>query len=152
MRRDTYHRHEGGRDVHHDSEEWCGQTDRVPVVVIDPGDRTSVTELLRSYWARGDGDGGDLDQYPHFVDRFQAALSEWADPPAIEEPTNRWAVVEDAEGVQWVRVCEHTNDCNSWRKAELYDISAGDDMGQNRRHWPDVRAVRILSEGVVVDS
>jgi len=104
-----------------------------PLVVIDPEDREQVERLTSLYYH------DDLDQPASFVrsNQMQAALREFANPtpPRPEEPTGLGAVVEDAEGQQWVRIGRKTG--NSWyRPHGTYAVYA------------EIPAVRILSEGV----
>lgn len=101
------------------------------LVVIDPEDPEQVERLLSAYYERCDTGGH------RGAGAFQAALREFADPkpPKPEEPTGLGAVVEDAEDSKWVRIESRTGWW--WRNP----------AGQNRR-WPEIDAVRVLSEGV----
>ena len=57
-------------------------------------------------------------------------------PPKPAEPTGLGAVVEDAEGVRWVRT---PRDPMPWRSAQETVMAA---------RWVGINAVRVLSEGV----
>jgi hypothetical protein len=107
--------------------------DARPLVVIDPEDREQVerlcSHLLDIHWY------GDTDY-------MQAALRKFANPtpPRPDEPMGLGAVVEDAEGVRWIRVTG--GDATPWARLGNVGYSPG------WRHWSDITAVRILSEGV----
>lgn len=102
-----------------------GYSDLRPLVVIDPED----SEAVERHWRMA---GQSLPS-------FRAALREYANPtpPRPDEPQGLGAVVEDADGVRWVRSERH--DCAPWDRV-------GEPVGGFL--WPDVAAVRVLSEGV----
>ena len=113
-----------------------------PLVVIDPEDREAV-ERLRDLFdvevIRQNSDPDPRDVTPGARgNALQAALREFAAPkPARpDEPQGLGAVVEDEYGRTHVRVSQHLS--NPWLSS---------DGGQ--RHWDAVKAVRVLSEGVV---
>lgn len=100
-----------------------------PVIVIDLTSHEQI-EGLR--------DALD-DEIPTYVGRsaVDRALLRFANPtpPKPDEPMGLGAVVEDADGEQWVRFNSATGWW--WRDA----------LGVNRR-YADIDAVRVLSEGV----
>ena len=109
-----------------------------PLVVIDPEDRAQV-EMLRDLW-----DGAHAEQQGHKPsastkgargNALQAALREFADPkpPKPDEPTGLGAVVEDADGLRWVRHAD-----GWWGSPQQFDT----------RTWAAIDAVRVLSHGV----
>lgn len=111
-----------------------------PLIVIDPEDREQV-ERLHNLWLREPDAGFRC---------LQAALREYADPkppkpPKPDEPTGLGAVVEDAEGVLWMRVDPHPgrgfSEVAAWRSRVPLAVPR-----ENR--WSKVDAVRVLSEGV----
>lgn len=55
------------------------------------------------------------------------------------EPTGLGAVVEDHEGVRWVRIDSDPELNKPWRRADLPAV---------QRHWKIVHAVAVLSKGV----
>ncbi len=99
-------------------------------VVIDPEDARTVATFALLYAAQ---DPGDV--FP----KMQAALREFANPtpPKPDEPTGLGAVVEDANGVRWVRMRYEFN--KNW--------CASDEVG-TRAHWDAIKVVRVLSEGI----
>jgi hypothetical protein len=111
---------------------WGSVTEVRPLVVIDPEDREQVERLLEDWWQRG-GFGNGAEGH----DNMQAALREFADPkpPKPVEPLGLGAVVEDVEGLLWVRAGD---DEPEWRN---------DAMGA-WKSYADVAVARVLSEGV----
>lgn len=114
-----------------------------PLVVIDAEDREQVERFreIASRWAddvpySDMARPGDLDH----TTAMQAALREFAapTPPKPDEPLGLGAVVEDSDGMLWVRV--NRTRSTPWvapvttTRAEAYD---------------DIDAVRVVSEGVV---
>jgi len=102
-----------------------------PLVVIDPECIDEVDRLRDAVWR-----GGPLDAW-------QSALREFANPtppkppePKPPEPMGLGAVVEDINGVPWVR-CENADQETHW-------------YGRNKRResYEAIDAVRVLSEGV----
>lgn len=110
-----------------------------PLVVIDPEDREAVERLVEVL-VRFEGPGPAT-----FADRIQLALREFAapTPPKPDEPQGLGAVVEDAEGLLWLRWwaegSAHPSSTRPWQCAN--------GMGSDRE-WSEVSAVRVLSEGV----
>jgi hypothetical protein len=107
-----------------------------PLAVIDPEHREQVERLIRLQ------DKHFNDGIREVVNDFdlrdmQAALREYADPkpPRPEEPTGLGAVVEDAEGVRFVRT-----GVDGW---EWTQVGTGGPIC-----WAYIDAVRVLSEGV----
>jgi hypothetical protein len=103
-------------------------SDARPLVVIDPESEDDVRRLCEAYRSVDHSIG---------TMPMQAALREFANPtpPKPPEPTGLGAVVEDAEGVRWVRY-EPTGSTAPW---------VGNCVSVE---WDDVPAVRILSDGV----
>lgn len=138
-------RHLRGAD--YDIEEWRSATDGCayptpdqlrPLAVIDPEDGEQVERLLDSL--RG------MSFSAHACGAFiclRAALRELADPtpPKPEEPKGLGAVVEDVEGVRWVRVNQRTG-TQEWRCC---------DYNGEFRNYAAVDARRVLSEGIPED-
>lgn len=107
--------------------------DARPLVVIDPEDREQIKRLVDLY------EGGVT-----LEGDMQAALREFANPtpPKPEEPKGLGAVVEDADGVRWVRV-----NCQPFTPfREVTDNSGG---YCQYRLFDNIAAVKVLSEGVV---
>lgn len=111
------------------------------LVVIDPEDREQVERFAETHHlAVGFARWNNL--HPNTqrdrIDIMQATLRGFAEPetPKPEEPTGLGAVVEDADGLQWVRI-ESPPGWWWWRNSN----------GETR-WWPDIDAVRSLSEGV----
>jgi hypothetical protein len=113
-----------------------------PLVVIDPEDREAVerlTNALKLYRLKNlecDADNQEV------IDT-QAALREYANPkpPKPDEPRGLGAVVEDEDGVKWVR---NHGSLAPWLRT----------IGDTERPWryyADIAAVRVLSPGVEVD-
>src|SRR5690348_2045025 len=73
-----------------------------PLAVIDPGDREAVRRVLKLFGQQFTAWTPELDSN---VTKLQAALREFANPtpPKPEEPTGLGAVVEDRDGIRWVR-------------------------------------------------
>jgi hypothetical protein len=71
---------------------------------------------------------------------LQDALREYANPtpPKPDEPMGLGAVVEDAEGVRWVRYTASASVTHPWRR---------DDPLTASQPWEFVHAVEVLSEG-----
>lgn len=103
-----------------------------PLVVIDPEYREQV-ERLRSLLFGNSA-------HAHGITEMQAALREFADPkpPKPDEPTGLGGVVEDAEGLKWVRFADSEPNEKNW---------ATGDAAFNRA-YADIDAVRVLSDGV----
>ena len=115
-----------------------------PLVVIDPEDREQVERLTQTYLR--DYDGVDTVAQVGEVDSMQAALRSLVAPPKPEEPTGRYAVVEDSEGIEWCRI-DSVIGAFCWQR-----------LGQPGRaetsyaKWSGINAVRVLSKGVEVQS
>lgn len=120
-----------------------------PLVTIDPEDRQSVERLAFEYvrtFAKGEGIAAKTVVIA--AEQMQAALREFADPTPIkpDEPTGLGAVVEDTEGVRWVRF--KFFELKPWRQSHL--------PGHCERklataYYADIDAVKILSDGVSAD-
>lgn len=111
-------------------------TDVRPLVVLDPEDREQVERFCVA-----------LDRHSGFENRWhevRSALIELTRPPKPPEPTGLGAVVEDAEGVRWVRAGDSHGGVlvDNWRRV----TTQGDDGWWQA--WPRITAVRVLSEGV----
>jgi hypothetical protein len=114
-----------------------------PVVVIDPEDAEQVGRLA--------GILHDFDAHladdPHresaWISLTRDALRVFANPtpPKPVEPTGLGAVVEDAEGLLWVRAgTYHQGRGRDWHLLGDTDYEC----------WADVNAVRVLSDGYEV--
>lgn len=113
-----------------------------PVAVIDPEDREAVERFTKVFWSERQGVGLQSWTPPAEVEAMTAALREFANPkpPKPDEPQGRYAVVLDADGVEWLRdrngswcyVTQNAPGLTRWRM----------------KRWSDIDAVRVLSEGV----
>ena len=116
-----------------------------PLVVLDPenaDDMRRLSDALRTV-----DTSGDLPEEPmtfHAL-KVRAALRELANPtpPKPDEPTGLGAVVESADGDHWIRhclpTCEDGAACIPWRRVSDCLTAC----------YGEIRAVRVLSEGVV---
>lgn len=108
------------------------------VVVLDPASTDDLDRLTKAIVEAAHKDGNIVVSgngiHPDTVGR---ALREFANPtpPRPEEPTGLGAVVEDAEGVRWVRYAPE-GDTAPW---VAHAVSV---------EYDDIAAVHILSEGV----
>lgn len=130
-----------GPHWHHAVGSWNSLNDPLscgkyrPLVVIDPEDREQVARLANAItmemYAGDSVAAGDV----------AAALREFANPtpPKPEEPTGLGAVVEDAEGLHWVRI--QTLYSSPW-------VRRGTVITGGLHKWSDINAVKVLSEGV----
>lgn len=105
-----------------------------PLAVIDP-ESDDVERLAQIFCSAYPNEG--------WVELMRNALREFADPkPRIEEPTNWLATVADDKGVEWYR----------WsvapKHADRAWLSSTDEGRCYPTAWSEVRAVRVLSEGV----
>ena len=107
-----------------------------PLILIDPEDREQVERLVAAVYEQP-----YATKVAGTVEHWQAALREFANPtpPKPDEPTGLGAVVEDANGVRWVKVFEG----DMWQDHRDRSIWRG---------WNGVNAVRVLSEGVAADA
>lgn len=121
-----------------------------PLVVIDPEDRDRVERFVVDLEADWGFCGYELDPevarepLPDVVEEFQRAFREFANPttPKPNEPTGLGAVVEDAEGLWWVRTCA---DPYPWAHAGADEVG---DRYTDAGTYADLSVVRVLSEGV----
>lgn len=104
----------------------------VPCVVIDPEDSGQVNRLVGLLAERG-----WIATQSHGL---RDALRELAKPPKPAEPTGLGAVVEDANGSQYVRLA--TKDDAPWH------LQPEGPIGFNAHPYHEIDAVRVLSEGV----
>jgi hypothetical protein len=105
-------------------------SDARPLVVIDPESDEDVDRLRDALWP-----GGTFDVW-------QDRIRELANPTLrIEEPAGLGAVVEDAAGGRYVRVTPE----NLSFPGEVWETRYG---GERWLTWSDVKAVRVLSEGI----
>jgi hypothetical protein len=118
--------------------------DARPLVVIDPEDREAVERLLSAYYLAVTGEGHKPGHYSELAVPMQAALREFATPtaPRPDEPQGLGAVVEDADGVLWVRVGKELQTPDHWR------ATSGENLVGWWATWDRIAAVRILSPGV----
>lgn len=109
-----------------------------PLAVIDYEDREQVERLLESLCG--------MSFAAHACGAFtclQAALREFANPtPKVEEPLGLGAVVEDDKGLLWIRQGDDRLGSPWYRRN-----SPG---AAQQRCWAEIKAVRVLSEGVAV--
>ena len=117
-----------------DLEVTCQIADARPLVVIDPEDPKEMDRFL-GLLRRGNFSVHSCGTSAR--DYLAAALREFANPtpPKPEEPTGLGAVVEDGQGLKWVRLGQ---DLADWYSDDLVAW----------RQWGDISAVRVLSEGV----
>jgi hypothetical protein len=108
-----------------------------PLVVIDPEDRQQVDRLCDAL-SRLEILSEGWDDGPRRR-RCADALREFANPtpPKPTEPTGLGAVVEDADGMKWILVYDHT----MWQ--QHHDRATW-------RHYSELAVVRVLSEGVTL--
>ena len=111
-----------------------------PLVVIDPEDAEQVERLAAIYARQPHGAFlSDL------TAELQAALREFANPtpPKPAEPTGLGAVVEDADGIRWVR-----------RGRTHFVAAEGSPPAEYNTSlvWAEIAAVRVLSPGVEADA
>ena len=104
------------------------------VVVVDPEDREQVGRLTALFFGLNCASSID-------ADAMQAALRTLASPPdpKPEEPLGLGAVVEDDEGIQWVRLIHDHHGPHPWKPYGSRD---------KRYAYADIAAVKVLSEGV----
>lgn len=128
---DVWMLHHGGHCVDENAESVR------PLVVIDPESSEQVDQLTKAVVEACYRDGNlTVSDNGIHSDTMQAALREFANPtpPKPEEPQGLGAVVEDANGVPWVR-CENAELEPHW-------------YARNKmKKFADVAAVRVLSEG-----
>lgn len=113
----------------------CDDYDFRPLAVIDPEDREAVERLVSL---------NRLELMVHPADTMQAALREFANPkpPRPDEPQGLGAVVEDGNGVLWIRMSIENQ---TW-PGEVWQEQYG--VVDRWSKWSDIAAVRVLSEGV----
>ena len=119
-----------------------GDDIRRPLVVIDPEsveDKARLcTPRLREQMEAVLRRSIDDAEWTGIGFAIRAALREFANPtPRIEEPTGLGAVVEDTEGVRWVRIDDPPS---TWAAS----MSNGDRCSD----YAAITVVRVLSEGV----
>lgn len=106
-------------------------TDARPLVVIDPEDREQIKRLLRAFWCHGTD---DCDDPQAMADGLRSML----EPPKPPEPTGLGAVVEDANGILWVRVTAN-GVSDAWKPNH---------SRTSRLEWDSVPAVKVRYSGV----
>jgi hypothetical protein len=107
-----------------------------PALVIDPESEADVQRLCDAYKS-----------VDHSVGTMwmQAALRSLIEPPKPEEPTGLGAVVEDAEGNQFVRIARGRW---GWVEANgMLSLSSRCQREQPGVEWEDISAVRVLADG-----
>jgi hypothetical protein len=111
---------------------WSSDPDGLHVlrllVVIDPEDRGQVESLVKAVF-------GIPNPFPVRTEEAQAALRAMITPPKPPEPTCLGAVVEDADGVQWLR---------GFGQPGYYVWSAKD---TDRCQYRNIAAVKVLHPG-----
>jgi hypothetical protein len=110
-------------------------------VTIDPENREQIGAFIDAIDAQRRKQGQRVSGLTKAcrTDFAQEVFREYAapKPPKPEEPTGLGAVVEDADGRRYIRTAD--TDCKKpWSYANNY----------SDHDWRDVRAVRVLSEGV----
>lgn len=101
------------------------------LVVIDPEDPARVQRLGKLLAARGYMTGDRTED-------LQAILRDLLPtPPKPDEPQNRYAAVRDSRGEEWLRD-KNGKWCQSGHPV----------YGTRVRHYADIDAVEVLSEGV----
>jgi hypothetical protein len=101
-----------------------------PLVLLDLDDYSWLPNRLR---IDGDRVAGETGRKMHLLaDQIDAQIC----PPKPAEPTGLGAVVEDAEGRRWVFTGDRDAVGSWWLCAD------------DPSRWPDIAAVRVLSEGV----
>jgi hypothetical protein len=125
-------------------EVWSSVRSVRRLVVIDPEDASQV-EAFTDTWVHAKAGHNLGNSYPGEVEHMTTALREFANPvPRIEEPQGLGAVVEDSEGVEWVRTERRRNlGGQVWQSA--FHVSQAD--RSLTREWEAVKAVRKLSNG-----
>lgn len=123
-----------------DGDERPCMTERItrPPLVIDTEDREQASALLAALLRQNDPlhpDGSGI----------RAALRSLVSPPRPDEPTGLGAVVEDERGDRWVRGYGNKGAGEAW----YCDHPSGPrDEGWQWKHYDDIAAVKVLSEGV----
>lgn len=123
---------------------WSDERPARPLVVIDPEDREQVEALCRCIADTGvawDWERRSIANRERAVEGVAVALRTLANPVTKpEEPTGLGAVVEDADGEQWVRWSRDVDMKHApWTRAE---------GGCDDAAYKDIAAVKVLSEGV----
>jgi hypothetical protein len=115
-----------------------------PLVVIDPEDAEQVERLYRAIFKAFDNDDVSGIE-PEDAVSMRAALREFANPTPSkpDEPTGRYAVVEDDQGVEHVRV-----DAGGGEHAYCWQTIGMPYAESRYARWSDLSAVRVLSHGV----
>lgn len=114
-----------------------------PVVVIDPEDREQVERLEADMAQRA---GWIHLANTQRANALQAALRSLIAPPKPEEPTGLGAVVEDAAGNYWTRIYDGEGKGTAWYCDRPRPFDPSDD--HQWKHYADISAVRVLSQGV----
>lgn len=110
------------------------------LVVIDPEDREQVERLDAlidaELWSK------NSPKWAGPADVLQQALREFAapTPPKPDEPTGRYAVVEDGEDGEWCRI----DQANGY----VWQLLGQPSGACRYAMWHQIDAVRVLSEGV----
>jgi hypothetical protein len=117
---------------------WVEGSNARPLVVIDVEDRKAVAALAEALVEAMCSQDPDWDRARAYEIRshLRTALNATLTPPKPDEPTGLGAVVEDADGVRWVRNPDRDVLCK-WRNSDRV-----------WRQWSDLAAVRVLSDGV----
>lgn len=109
------------------------------LVTVDPEDPEEIGRLLTSLQG--------MSFASHACGAFtclQAALRSLVEPPKPPEPTGLGAVVEDAEGCEWLlRIRQAT--ATTKRPWIYYDAET---FTSTAASYADITAVRVLSEGI----
>lgn len=126
----------------HSRDIGCERFGCVPLAVIDPESSDDLDRLCKALVEKMHT-AGDVASAANGVRpaTVAAALREFANPkpPKPDEPQGLGAVVEDADGVLWIR--------HDSTPIETHWINT-DDCHERYRRWDGIDAVRVLSEGV----
>lgn len=120
------------------TEVWSSVTSAHPLVVIDPAGSAEDLDRLR-YMLIYSGWVPTKD-----ADALDDILREFANltPPKPDEPLGLGAVVEDADGIKWLRMTGLPHTANTpW-------ASGNKDLVRYDRAYADIDVVKVLSPGV----
>lgn len=124
---------------------WSSVVEARALVVTDPENINQIEDALprlRDQIEAVARVSVDDRAWARILGRIQDDLIDSVATPKLEEPTGLGAVVEDADGVQWVRWTPgHPPMTSPWRKSNSIGAAA-------HKKWGALGAVRVLAEGV----